>query len=95
MANVIGAARDDGMGVDERVHHVSARFPAAKVHLYGKAFRLGRKLGHVNVGGVDLAETRRVAGLGGRVPLRGVWADGYQLPPTPGVNRRGPRSRRR
>ena len=48
--------------MDERVHHLAARFPQVKVHLYGKAFRPGRKLGHVNVLGSDLGELRRVAG---------------------------------
>ncbi len=55
--------------MDERVHHLGARFPAAKVHLYGKSFAAGRKLGHVNVGGSDLAEVRRVAQLAGALPL--------------------------
>jgi 5-(carboxyamino)imidazole ribonucleotide synthase len=31
------------MGMDERVHHLAARFPDVKVHLYGKAFRPGRE----------------------------------------------------
>ena len=30
------------------------RFPEAKVHLYGKGHRPGRKMGHVNVSGTDL-----------------------------------------
>jgi 5-(carboxyamino)imidazole ribonucleotide synthase len=83
MANVIGAEPPIGIpatGMDERVHHLGARFPAAKVHLYGKSFRPGRKLGHVNVGGADLAEVRRVAQLAGHYLSSGVWADGYTLP---------------
>ena len=32
--------------------------PAAKVHLYGKGVRPGRKLGHVSVSGADLADCR-------------------------------------
>jgi 5-(carboxyamino)imidazole ribonucleotide synthase len=35
-----------------------ARDPAAKVHMYGKGVRPGRKLGHVNVSGTDLGEAR-------------------------------------
>ena len=35
--------------------------PAAKVHLYGKEVRPGRKLGHVNVSGDDLDDVRRRA----------------------------------
>ena len=57
------------MGMDERVHHLAARFPDVKVHLYGKAFRPGRKLGHVNVIGSDLGELRRPGRAGG--PLAG------------------------
>jgi 5-(carboxyamino)imidazole ribonucleotide synthase len=66
--------------MDERVHHLAARFPQAKVHLYGKGFRPGRKLGHVNVGAratADLVETRRVAQLAAHYLGAGVWADGY------------------
>ena len=37
------------MGMDERMHHLFGRMPDVKVHLYGKAERPGRKLGHVNV----------------------------------------------
>ena len=35
--------------------------PGARVNLYGKAVRPGRKLGHVNVSGDDLADVRRRA----------------------------------
>ena len=47
MANVLGAAAPGGMSVDERLHHLFARFPDVKVHLYGKAERPARKVGHV------------------------------------------------
>ena len=83
MANVIGAEPPAGVpatGMDERVHHLGARFPTAKVHLYGKSFRPGRKLGHVNVGGADLTEVRRIAQLAGHYLSAGVWPDGYTLP---------------
>ncbi len=49
MANVLGAPQTPQMSVDERVHHLFARMPDAKVHLYGKGERPGRKLGHVNL----------------------------------------------
>src|SRR6185312_9161972 len=42
MANVLGAASPVAMSVDERVHHLFARFPDVKVHLYGKAERPAR-----------------------------------------------------
>lgn len=82
MANIIGGSPDSpgaGIGMDERVHHLAARFPEAKVHLYGKGFRPGRKLGHVNVGGSDVELTRRIAGLAGTWLNDGVWADGYSI----------------
>ena len=51
MANVLGAQQEPSMGLDERLHHLFGRIPEAKVHLYGKAARPGRKVGHVNVVG--------------------------------------------
>jgi len=57
MANVLGCPVD-GPGIDERLHHLMARWPAAKVHLYGKRVRPGRKIGHVTVLGEDVAEVR-------------------------------------
>ena len=46
------------MALDERVHHLFARFPDVRVHLYGKAERPARKVGHVTVLGADLAAVR-------------------------------------
>jgi 5-(carboxyamino)imidazole ribonucleotide synthase len=74
-----GAPSGASMGMDERVHHLAARFPEVKVHLYGKAFRPGRKLGHVNVIGSDLGDLRRRAQLAARWLGDGVWADGYDV----------------
>ncbi|HQY97032.1 MAG TPA: 5-(carboxyamino)imidazole ribonucleotide synthase [Phycicoccus sp.] len=55
MTNVLG-------GEDEELYstyrHVMARDPGAKVHIYGKAVRPGRKIGHVNVVGDDLESLR-------------------------------------
>ena len=61
MGNVLGAAVTPAMSMDERVHHLFARMPDAKVHLYGKEERPGRKIGHVNVRGDDLADLRERA----------------------------------
>jgi 5-(carboxyamino)imidazole ribonucleotide synthase len=44
--------------IDERVHHCMARWPDVKIHLYGKGFRPGRKVGHVTALGSDLVEVR-------------------------------------
>ncbi|AGB21758.1 5-(carboxyamino)imidazole ribonucleotide synthase [Mycobacterium sp. JS623] len=49
MANVLGAAEPPAVRMDERLHHLFARMPDARVHLYGKDERPGRKIGHVNI----------------------------------------------
>ncbi|MGL6234516.1 MAG: 5-(carboxyamino)imidazole ribonucleotide synthase [Segniliparus sp.] len=49
MANIVGGVAANGMSMDERVHHLMARSPRVKVHLYGKEPRPGRKIGHVNL----------------------------------------------
>ena len=51
MANVLGAPEAPEMTMDERVHHLFARMPDAKIHLYGKGERKDRKIGHVNIVG--------------------------------------------
>ncbi|WP_343573812.1 5-(carboxyamino)imidazole ribonucleotide synthase [Mycobacterium sp.] len=57
MANVLGGAqRTPQMSMDERLHHLFARLPDARVHLYGKDERPGRKIGHVTFLGDDAAE---------------------------------------
>ncbi len=58
MANVLGSGLD---ALTDALPEVLARFPEARVNLYGKGIRPGRKLGHVNVSGADLAEVRRRA----------------------------------
>ncbi len=79
MANVLGAAEAPAMGVDERVHHLFARFREARIHLYGKAERPGRKVGHVTVTGAELAPVRRTASLAAHFLATGVWADGHDV----------------
>jgi 5-(carboxyamino)imidazole ribonucleotide synthase len=46
MANVLGG--DDG-DIYDRYIHVMAADPTVKIHMYGKAVRPGRKIGHVTV----------------------------------------------
>jgi len=53
MANVLGAPHTPATGMDERLHHLFGRMPDARVHLYGKGERPGRKIGHVNLLGGD------------------------------------------
>ena len=59
MANLL-AGPDDVVpaGIDERVHHLMAHWPDVKLHLYGKSFRPGRKVGHVTALGDDLEAVR-------------------------------------
>ncbi|UZN01948.1 5-(carboxyamino)imidazole ribonucleotide synthase [Cellulomonas sp. S1-8] len=55
MANVLGSTLDDPT---DALPAVLGADPGAKVHLYGKAVRPGRKLGHVTVSGDDLDDVR-------------------------------------
>lgn len=55
MANVLGGSHEE---LYSAYRHVMARDPGARVHLYGKSVRPGRKLGHVTVCGSDLADLR-------------------------------------
>jgi 5-(carboxyamino)imidazole ribonucleotide synthase len=79
MANVLGASSPPTMGVDERLHHLFARFRDAHVHLYGKAERPGRKVGHVTVLGDEMDEVRRRAKLSAHWLSEGEWLDGYDI----------------
>ncbi|ORA15128.1 5-(carboxyamino)imidazole ribonucleotide synthase [Mycobacterium arosiense ATCC BAA-1401 = DSM 45069] len=83
MANVLGAPEIPRMSVDERLHHLFARMPDARVHLYGKQERPGRKVGHVNFVGSGPADRDNVAKLRERAELaahwlsRAQWTDGW------------------
>jgi len=86
MANVLGAPTTPAMPVDERLHHLFGRLPEAKVHLYGKGERPGRKLGHVNVlgaigGSPDdpdyVAEVRERAVRAAHWLSHAEWTDGW------------------
>ncbi|WP_085096458.1 5-(carboxyamino)imidazole ribonucleotide synthase [Mycobacterium paraense] len=80
MANVLGAPRQPAMSTDERLHHLFARMPDARVHLYGKAERPGRKIGHINFLGADPAELPRLrerAELAAHWLSHGQWTDGW------------------
>jgi 5-(carboxyamino)imidazole ribonucleotide synthase len=74
MANVLGG-RTDGMGVDERLHHVFAADPGVRVHLYGKSVRPGRKIGHVTALGLDMATVRDRARRAARLLSEGAVDD--------------------
>lgn len=55
MANVLGSQLEDPSSAYPQVMQA---YPDAKVHLYGKSVRPGRKLGHVTVTGTDPDEAR-------------------------------------
>jgi len=83
MANVLGAPQPPAMPamtMDERLHHLLARMPDARVHLYGKAERPGRKIGHINLLGADpteLTKLRERAELAAHWLSHGQWTDGW------------------
>jgi 5-(carboxyamino)imidazole ribonucleotide synthase len=86
MANVLGAQQTPVMNMDERLHHLFGRMPEAKVHLYGKGERAGRKIGHVNIlgtadGSLDddayVADVRERAGRAAHWLSHAEWTDGW------------------
>ncbi|SPM32597.1 Phosphoribosylaminoimidazole carboxylase (NCAIR synthetase) [Mycobacterium rhizamassiliense] len=82
MANVLGGSRQPEMTLDERLHHLYARMPDARVHLYGKAERPGRKIGHINFLGTDSdlknpGKLRERAELAAHWLSDGQWTDGW------------------
>jgi 5-(carboxyamino)imidazole ribonucleotide synthase len=80
MANILGADEAPTMSMDERLHHLMARMPDAKVHLYGKGERPDRKIGHVNIVGTDkdsVAEVRERAERAAHWMSHAEWTDGW------------------
>lgn len=63
MANVLAGSGGSSGGDDlqDRIRAVFATWPNAKVHLYGKTWRPGRKVGHVTVQGHHLDTVRDTA----------------------------------
>ncbi|MDO4792009.1 MAG: 5-(carboxyamino)imidazole ribonucleotide synthase [Buchananella hordeovulneris] len=58
MVNILGSDVADPAA---RLGEVFERYPQAKVHLYGKEVRPGRKLGHVNATGQDVEQALAAA----------------------------------
>jgi 5-(carboxyamino)imidazole ribonucleotide synthase len=86
MANVLGAPQLPAMSLDERLHHLLGRMPDARVHLYGKQERPGRKIGHVNVLGAPdespddaqyVANVRERAERAAHWLSHAEWTDGW------------------
>ncbi|MDR0483201.1 MAG: 5-(carboxyamino)imidazole ribonucleotide synthase [Cellulomonadaceae bacterium] len=67
MANVLGSSLEC---LTDALPRLMAQYPEAKVNLYGKGIRVGRKLAHVNVSGDDLDQVRERA-LAAAALLRG------------------------
>lgn len=89
MANILGADEAPQMSMDERLHHLMALMPDAKVHLYGKDERPDRKIGHVNIVAApddvdtgDAAETvavvRERAERAAHWMSHAEWTDGWE-----------------
>ena len=74
MANLLGGD-DDEPDLDRRVHMLFGRDPGLKVHLYGKALRPGRKVGHVTALGTDLDAVRQRARTGAHYLRTGLWLE--------------------
>jgi 5-(carboxyamino)imidazole ribonucleotide synthase len=70
MANVLGGDDADVYG---RYLHVMAADPAVKVHMYGKAVRPGRKIGHVTVTGDARSHPAELAGRARRAASYLSW----------------------
>lgn len=75
MANVLAARTPPRMGMDQRVHHVMARYPQAKLHLYAKQERPGRKIGHVTVLGTQLGPAREAAAAAATFLATAQWPE--------------------
>ena len=73
MANVLGGPEDPEMPMPQRVRAVMERYPQAKIHLYGKDYRAGRKIGHVNVVGEDVEQTRHIAADAAHFLVHAAW----------------------
>ena len=80
MANILGAPQAPEMSMDERTHHLMARMPDARIHLYGKGERADRKIGHVNIvgkPGEDGAAVRERAERAAHWMSHAEWTDGW------------------
>lgn len=74
MANVLAADEDPAEPMARRMIEVWERYPNAKIHLYGKGFRPGRKIGHVNMVGEDADTVRADAAAAANYLVNATWA---------------------
>lgn len=73
MANTLGADVDPQQPMAERMAEVWRRYPDAKIHLYGKDHRPGRKIGHVNMTGTDVEQVRADARAAAHYIIHAQW----------------------
>ena len=75
MVNTLGGDEDPDTPMAERVVAVMRKYPQAKVHLYGKDHRPGRKMGHVNVCADNVEEALAVAEDAAHYIIHATWKD--------------------
>ncbi|MDO4910286.1 MAG: 5-(carboxyamino)imidazole ribonucleotide synthase [Corynebacterium sp.] len=75
MANVLGAETEPDLPEVVRMQEIWKRYPAAKIHRYGKEWRAGRKLGHINLSGEDPEGTRLAARACAYFMAHGQWPE--------------------
>ena len=75
MVNTLGGDTDPEMPMAQRVVEVMRRYPQAKIHLYGKDHRPGRKMGHVNVAADTVDEARAVAEDAAHFIVNATWRE--------------------
>ncbi len=75
MVNTLGGDTDPETPMSERVVEVMRKYPQAKVHLYGKDHRPGRKMGHVNVCAATTDEALAIAEDAAHYIIHATWKD--------------------
>ena len=75
MVNTLGGEEDPDTPMAERVVEVMRKYPQAKVHLYGKDHRPGRKMGHVNVCADSVEDALAVAEDAAHYIIHATWKD--------------------
>ena len=75
MVNTLGGGEDPDTPMAERVVAVMRKYPQAKVHLYGKDHRPGRKMGHINVCADSVDEALAVAEDAAHYIIHATWKD--------------------
>ncbi len=73
MVNTLGGEEDPEMPMRERVAAVMEKYPQAKIHLYGKDWRPGRKMGHVNVSAATADQALEVAEDAAHFIVHATW----------------------